>query len=84
MGSDHYSIAQRVRKTLAQYEDLKDVIAMLGLEELSEEDQKIVNRARRLERFLTQPFMTTEHFTGRKGQLIRLEDGLNGCERILE
>lgn len=83
VGSDHYSIAQRVRKTLAQYEDLKDVIAMLGLEELSEEDQKIVNRARRLERFLTQPFMTTEHFTGRKGQLIRLEDGLNGCERIL-
>ena len=56
---------------------------MLGLEELSEEDQKIVNRARRLERFLTQPFMTTEHFTGRKGRLIRLDDALNGCDRIL-
>lgn len=83
VGNDHYNIAQRVRKTLAQYEDLKDVIAMLGLEELSEEDRKTVNRARRLERFLTQPFMTTEHFTGRKGKLIPLEDGLNGCELIL-
>jgi len=83
VGSNHYHTAQRIRKTLAEYEDLKDVIAMLGLEELSEEDQKIVNRARRLERFLTQPFMTTEHFTGRKGKLIRLDDALSGCERIL-
>jgi F-type H+-transporting ATPase subunit beta len=55
VGSKHYHIAQRIIKTLAEYEDLKDVIAMLGLEELSEEDQKIVNRARRLERFLTHP-----------------------------
>lgn len=83
VGEKHYHTAQRIRKTLAEYEDLKDVIAMLGLEELSEEDQKVVNRARRLERFLTQPFMTTEHFTGRKGKLIRLEDALSGCERIL-
>lgn len=83
VGSKHYHTAQRIIKTLAEYEDLKDVIAMLGPEELSEEDQMIVNRARRLERFLTQPFMTTEHFTGRKGRLIRLDDALNGCERIL-
>ncbi|MCK9405892.1 MAG: F0F1 ATP synthase subunit beta [Methanothrix sp.] len=83
VGEKHYHTAQRIRKTLAEYEDLKDVIAMLGLEELSEEDQKVVNRARRLERFLTQPFMTTEHFTGRKGKLIRLDDALSGCERIL-
>jgi F-type H+-transporting ATPase subunit beta len=83
VGSKHYQTAQKIRKTLAEYEDLKDVIAMLGLEEISEEDQKIVNRARRLERFLTQPFMTTEHFTGREGKLIRLDDALNGCERIL-
>ncbi len=83
VGEKHYHTAQRIRKTLAEYEDLKDVIAMLGLEELSEEDQKIVNRARRLERFLTQPFMTTEHFTGRKGKSIRLDDALSGCERIL-
>jgi len=72
-----------IRKTLAEYEDLKDVIAMLGLEELSEGDQRTVNRARRLERFLTQPFMTTEHFTGRKGRLISLNNALRGCERIL-
>ncbi len=56
---------------------------MLGLEELSEEDQKIVNRARRLERFLTQPFFTTEHFTGLKGKMVKLEDALDGFERIL-
>jgi F-type H+-transporting ATPase subunit beta len=61
----------------------KDIIAMLGLEELSQEDQKVVNRARRLERFLTQPFFTTEHFTGLEGKMVKLEDALDGCERIL-
>jgi F-type H+-transporting ATPase subunit beta len=83
VGEKHYHIAQRIRKTLAEYEELKDIIAMLGLEELSSDDQKIVNRARRLERFLTQPFFTTEHFTGHKGKLVKLEDALDGCERIL-
>jgi F-type H+-transporting ATPase subunit beta len=83
VGDRHYRIAQRMRKTLADYEDLKDVIAMLGLEELSEEDRRTVNRARRLERFLTQPFFTTEHFTKRKGKMVPLEDALEGCERIL-
>jgi F-type H+-transporting ATPase subunit beta len=83
VGERHYSIAQRIRKTLADYEELKDIIAMLGLEELSAEDQKTVNRARRLERFLTQPFFVTEQFTGYKGKMVRLEDALVGCERIL-
>jgi len=83
VGSKHYNIAQKIRKTLAEYEELKDVIAMLGLEELSEDDQKTVNRARRLERFLTQPFVTTEHFTGQEGKMVGLEDALDGCERIL-
>jgi F-type H+-transporting ATPase subunit beta len=83
VGEKHYHIAQRIRKTLAEYEELKDIIAMLGLEELSSDDQKIVNRARRLERFLTQPFFTTEHFTGHKGKLVKLKDALDGCERIL-
>lgn len=83
VGERHYLIAQRIRKTLAEYEELKDIIAMLGLEELSEDDQLIVNRARRLERFLTQPFFTTEHFTGLKGKMVKLEDALKGCERIL-
>ncbi len=83
VGDRHYRIAQRIRKSLAEYEELKDIISMLGLEELSEEDRKIVNRARRLERFLTQPFFTTEHFTGLKGKRVLLEDALDGFERIL-
>lgn len=83
VGDKHYHIAQRIRKTLADYEELKDIIAMLGLEELSSQDQKTVNRARRLERFLTQPFFVTEQFTGHKGRMVKLEDALDGCERIL-
>jgi F-type H+-transporting ATPase subunit beta len=83
VGERHYRVAQRIRRTLAEYEELKDVIAMLGLEELSEDDRRTVNRARRLERFLTQPFFTTEHFTKRKGKMVRLDDALDGCERIL-
>ena len=76
-------LAQEIRRTLAQYADLKDIIAMLGLEQLSPEDRKVVARARRLERFLTQPFFTTEQFTGLKGKLVSLKDALDGCERIL-
>ncbi len=83
VGKRHYEIAQKIRSTLAQYEDLKDIIAMLGIEELSREDQKTVHRARRLERFLTQPFFTTEQFTGHKGKLVKREDALEGCARIL-
>ncbi|HEY8506231.1 MAG TPA: F0F1 ATP synthase subunit beta [Gemmataceae bacterium] len=83
VGERHYRTARKVRETLAAYEELKDVIAMLGLEELSREDQRTVHRARRLERFLTQPFFTTEQFTGLKGKMIDLEDTLEGCERIL-
>ncbi len=83
VGEDHYNIAQNIRRTLAEYEDLKDIIAMLGMEELSRDDQLTVRRARRLERFLTQPFFVTEQFTGKEGKLVSLEDGLKGCERIL-
>jgi F-type H+/Na+-transporting ATPase subunit beta len=83
VGQRHYDIAQQVRQTLASYEDLKDIIAMLGLEELSQEDRRVVERARRLERFLTQPFFTTEQFTNMKGKLVSLEETLDGCERIL-
>jgi len=84
VGKRHYGIAQDIRRTLAQYDDLKDIIAMLGLEELSREDRRTVNRARRLERFLTQPFFTTEQFTGRPGRVVSLEETLAGCERILD
>ena len=79
----HYQLAQEIRQTLAQYEDLKDIIAMLGLEQLSPEDRKIVFRPRKLERFLTQPFFTTEQFTGMPGKLVSLKEALEGCERIL-
>jgi F-type H+-transporting ATPase subunit beta len=83
VGDDHYRIAREVRRTLAAYEDLKDIIAMLGMEELSREDRRTVNRARRLERFLTQPFFTTEQFTGRSGRMVDTDEMLEGCERIL-
>jgi F-type H+-transporting ATPase subunit beta len=83
VGDRHYLLAQEIRRTLAQYEDLKDIIAMLGLEQLAPEDRKVVARARRLERFLTQPFFATEQFSGIKGKLVSLKDSLDGCERIL-
>jgi len=82
-GERHYRLAQEIRKTLTIYEDFKDIIAMLGINELSREDQRIVYRARRLERFFTQPFFTTQQFTGIEGRMVTLEDALNGCERIL-
>jgi len=84
VGKQHYELAQEIRKTLAQYEQLKDIIAMLGLEQLAPEDRKVVGRARRLERFLTQPFFATEKFSGIKGQMVSLKDSLDGCERILK
>ena len=83
IGERHYMLAQEIRRTLAQYAELKDIIAMLGLEQLSPEDRSTVARARRLERFLTQPFYTTGKFTGLKGQFISLDSALDGCERIL-
>lgn len=83
VGDRHHRVASDVRQTLAQYEELKDIIAMLGLEELSRDDRQIVNRARRLERFLTQPFFSTEQFTGLTGRLVSLADTIAGCERIL-
>ena len=83
VGGRHYRISQEIRRNLAAYEDLKDIIAMLGIEELSREDRATVHRARRLERFFTQPFYVTEQFTGYEGRLVSLEDSLDGCERIL-
>lgn len=83
IGQRHYDIARKVRQTLAEYEELKDIIAMLGIDQLSPENHRVVVRARQLERFLTQPFFTTEPFTGIPGKLVPLEDALSGCERIL-
>jgi len=84
VGERHYKLAQDIRRTLAQYAQLRDIIAMLGLEQLSADDRNVVGRARRLERFLTQPFFTTEKFTGLSGKLVSLADALDGCERILQ
>jgi F-type H+-transporting ATPase subunit beta len=83
VGDRHYNLAQEIRRTLAQYESLKDIVAMLGMEQLSLNDRNAVARARRLERFLTQPFFATEQFSGMKGKLVSLKDSLDGCERIL-
>ncbi|MCX8226457.1 MAG: F0F1 ATP synthase subunit beta [Sulfitobacter sp.] len=83
VGQRHYDIARAVRRTLADYEELRDIIAMLGLEELSSADRATVSRARRLERFLTQPFVTTEAFSGTKGKMVSVEQTLSGCETIL-
>jgi F-type H+-transporting ATPase subunit beta len=83
VGERHYRIARETREMLARYEELQDVIAMLGVEELAAEDQLVVARARRLERFLTQPFAVTEQFTDLPGRFVELEDALEGCERIL-
>lgn len=83
VGQRHYDLAREIRRTLATYEELKDIIAMLGLEELSRDDRRTVARARRLERFFTQPFFTTEQFTGKEGKLVSLDKALDGCERIL-
>jgi F-type H+-transporting ATPase subunit beta len=83
IGERHYNLAQAIRRTLAQYAELKDIIAMLGMEQLSPEDRRVVIRARQLERFLTQPFFTTEQFSGLKGKLVGLHEALDGCERIL-
>jgi F-type H+-transporting ATPase subunit beta len=80
----HYEAVQAVRRVLAEYEDLKDIIAMLGLEELSEADRRTVATARRLERFLTQPFFTTTQFTGIPGKLVPLSKTIEGCARILD
>ncbi len=83
VGERHYKVATAVRRTLAEYEDLKDIIAMLGFDELPEKDQQTVLTARKLERFLTQPFFTTGQFTGMEGRSVDLEETISGCERIL-
>ncbi|NQT82269.1 F0F1 ATP synthase subunit beta, partial [bacterium] len=84
VGEEHVKLADEVRRVIAQYRDLRDIISMLGIEELSEEDRRTVERARRLIRFLTQPFHTTEHFTAKKGVSVTLEKTLQGCQEILD
>jgi F-type H+-transporting ATPase subunit beta len=84
VGQEHYDVAMEVKSTLARYEDLQDVIAILGMEELSERDQKTVIRARRIQRFLSQPFFSAEEFTGNPGKFVPLEETIRGFKEILE
>jgi F-type H+/Na+-transporting ATPase subunit beta len=84
VGEAHYRIAQDVRKTIAHYRDLQEIIALLGIEELSSADRQSVKRGRRLMRFLTQPFMVTVAFTGKAGRAVELDDTLAGCRAILD
>jgi F-type H+-transporting ATPase subunit beta len=83
VGPDHYETAERVRDHLARYRELLDLISILGIEELSREDRLVVKRARRLERFLTQPFFLTEEFTGRAGRHVPLAATIAGCRAIV-
>ena len=83
VGPDHYNTAQRVIEILQRYSALQDIIAILGMEELSEEDKLVVHRARRVQRFLSQPFHVAEQFTGLKGVLVSIEDTIKGFNMIM-
>lgn len=84
LGPDHYRCAQRVKETLQRYKELQDIIAILGMDELSEEDKLIVSRARRVQRFLSQPFHVAEQFTGLKGVLVDIKDTIRGFNEIMD
>ena len=84
VGEEHYNTAQRVKNILQRYKELQDIIAILGMDELSEEDKLIVNRARRVQRFLSQPFHVAEQFTGMKGAFVSIEDTIKGFNMIMD
>lgn len=84
IGEEHYNVARDVQKILQRYKDLQDIIAILGIEELSDEDKVIVARARRLQKFLAQPFFVAEVFTGKKGRYVKIEDTIKGFKEIIE
>ena len=84
VGQEHYQIARGVQKVLQRYKDLQDIIAILGIDELSDEDKLIVSRARKIQRFLTQPFYVAEQFSGTKGEYVKVEDTIKGFKEILE
>jgi len=84
VGQEHYDVAQTVKKILQTYKDLQDIIAILGLDELSEEDKLTVARARKVQRFFSQPFTVGEQFTGLKGEYVKVEDTIKGFREILD
>ncbi len=84
VGEDHYNVAREVQRVLQRYKDLQDIIAILGMEELSEDDKQLVARARRIQRFLSQPFYVAEQFTNNAGQYVKLSDTISGIQEILD
>jgi F-type H+-transporting ATPase subunit beta len=84
IGEDHYETAQRVKQILQRYKELQDIIAILGIDELSDEDKQTVARARRLQQFLSQPFHVAEQFTGRPGKYVKLADTVRSFREIVE
>lgn len=84
VGAEHYNVARGVQRVLQRYKDLQDIIAILGMEELSDEDKKVVARARKIQRFLTQPMFVAEAFTSKPGKYVKLEDTIKGFKEILE
>jgi len=84
VGERHYGVARRVQQTLQRYKDLQDIIAILGMDELSEDDKLVVARARKIQKFLSQPFFVAEQFTGVPGKLVSLKDTIAGFEELLE
>jgi F-type H+-transporting ATPase subunit beta len=84
VGQRHYNVARRVQQTLQRYRELQDIIAILGVDELSEDDKMVVHRARRIERFLSQPFLVAEVFTGKAGKITPLADTIRSFEEICD
>ncbi|MBI4310352.1 MAG: F0F1 ATP synthase subunit beta, partial [Chloroflexi bacterium] len=84
VGEEHYQVARGVQQVLQRYKDLQDVIAILGIEELSEEDRVIVSRARKMQRFFSQPFYVAEQFTGRQGRYVPIRETVRGFKEILD
>ncbi len=84
VGQDHYDVATGVQRVLQKYRELQDIIAILGLDELSDDDRRTVARARKIERFLSQPFFTAEQFTGNKGKYVELKETIRGFKEILD
>jgi len=84
VGDEHYAVARKVQQILQRYKELQEIIAILGMEELSEEDKVIVNRARRIQRFLSQPFFVAEQFTGRPGRYVPLEDTVRSFKALVD
>jgi F-type H+-transporting ATPase subunit beta len=84
LGEEHYQVAREIQQTLQRYKDLQDIIAILGMEELTDEDKQTVSRARKIQRFLSQPFFVAEGFTGTPGAYVKLKDTIKGFKELVE